>query len=130
MRRGRTKLDRGDTALLEKMEELRTRLLSKGEVRERISRRAYELYENRGGEHGREVEDWLEAENEVLSPLIEKEMIGSTETRSVQDAGPDASGTAEPPVKAAAAKKSKSRTPSKSETTRKRKAKTVHEEGR
>jgi hypothetical protein len=126
MRRERTKLEPGDTALLEKMEELRTHLLSKGEVRERISRRAYELYENRGGEHGREVEDWLEAENEVLSPLIEQEMRESTETPGAQGAERDASRTAEPPVKAA--KKSKSRTPSKSETSRKRKAKTKHEE--
>jgi hypothetical protein len=128
MRRERTKLDPGDTALLEKMEELRTRILSKGEVRERISRRAYELYENRGGEHGREVEDWLEAENEVLSPLIEQEMIGSVETPRARDAERNVSKTAEPPVKAAVAKKSKSRTPSKSETSRKRKAKTKHEE--
>jgi hypothetical protein len=109
------------------MEELRTRLLSKGEVRERISRRAYELYENRGGEHGREVEDWLEAENEVLSPLIEQEMTESAETRSARDAEPDVHKTAEPPVNAAASKKSKSRTSSNSETTRKRKAKTKHE---
>src|SRR3954467_5713128 len=114
MRRERTKLDPGDTALLEKMEELRMRLLSKGEVRERISRRAYELYESRGGEHGREVEDWLEAENEVLSPLIEQGMIGSTETPSARDAERNVSRTAEPPVKAAVAKKTKSRTLSKS----------------
>ena len=129
MRRERTKLDPGDTALLERMEELRTRLLSKEDVRERISRRAYELYENRGGEHGREVEDWLEAENEVLSPLIEQEMTETAETPSAQIAHhDDAHRTAEPPVKAAAAKKPKSRTSSKSETTRKRKVKTKHED--
>jgi len=35
------------------------------EARERIAARAYELYLQRGGAHGRETEDWLEAEREV-----------------------------------------------------------------
>lgn len=30
-----------------------------------ISRRAHELYERRGGEHGRDWEDWFQAEQEV-----------------------------------------------------------------
>jgi hypothetical protein len=30
-----------------------------------IAIRAYELYEQRGGEHGRDWDDWLEAENEL-----------------------------------------------------------------
>ena len=30
-----------------------------------IARRAYELYEQRGGEHGRDLDDWLLAENEL-----------------------------------------------------------------
>ena len=33
--------------------------------RERIAARAYELYLKRGGAHGRETEDWLEAEREL-----------------------------------------------------------------
>jgi Protein of unknown function (DUF2934) len=34
-----------------------------------IARRAYELYEQRGGGHGHDVADWLQAENELrLSP--------------------------------------------------------------
>jgi hypothetical protein len=74
------------------------------------------------------VEDWLEAENEVLSPLIEQEMTETAETPSAQIAHHDAYRTAEAPVKAAASKKSKPRTPSKSETTRKRKVKTKHED--
>ena len=32
---------------------------------EQIQRRAYELYEQRGREHGHELEDWLRAEKEV-----------------------------------------------------------------
>jgi len=34
---------------------------------EQISRRAYEIYERRGREAGHEVEDWLEAEAELVS---------------------------------------------------------------
>ena len=30
-----------------------------------IARRAYQLYEERGGEHGRDLEDWFEAEREL-----------------------------------------------------------------
>ena len=32
---------------------------------DRVARRAYELYERRGGEHGRALDDWLEAEGEL-----------------------------------------------------------------
>jgi hypothetical protein len=39
------------------------------EVRERIAKKAYELYEQRGREGGRHVEDWLKAEE-----LVRKEM--------------------------------------------------------
>jgi hypothetical protein len=35
-------------------------------LEERIRFRAYELYEQRGKEHGREVEDWLQAQSEVV----------------------------------------------------------------
>jgi hypothetical protein len=33
---------------------------------ERVSRRAYQRFEERGGEHGRDLEDWLEAERELM----------------------------------------------------------------
>jgi hypothetical protein len=32
---------------------------------ERIAIRAYALYEARGGEHGQDLEDWLQAEREI-----------------------------------------------------------------
>jgi hypothetical protein len=35
-------------------------------LEERIRRRAYELYVLRGNESGSEVEDWLQAEAEIL----------------------------------------------------------------
>jgi hypothetical protein len=34
--------------------------------RERIASRAYELYVARGGTHGRDMQDWLEAEAELV----------------------------------------------------------------
>ena len=36
------------------------------DVKERVSRRAYELYEARGREDGHDVEDWLRAESELV----------------------------------------------------------------
>jgi hypothetical protein len=31
-----------------------------------VARRAYELYQARGGEPGHELEDWLQAEREIM----------------------------------------------------------------
>jgi len=42
--------------------------LNPGGEYERISRRAYERFQERGAEHGRDEEDWLEAEREINSP--------------------------------------------------------------
>lgn len=36
------------------------------DLQEQIRRRAYELYEQRGREEGRELDDWLQAEAEVM----------------------------------------------------------------
>ena len=35
----------------------------------KIARRAHEIYEARGGEHGKALEDWLQAEREIDSEL-------------------------------------------------------------
>jgi|GEM_PF-1812662 DUF2934 family protein len=67
-------LNSKDLDFLNKIEELRSHLLVDQKIREQISRRAYELYERRGGEPGRDVEDWIQAENEILSPLIEEQI--------------------------------------------------------
>ena len=32
---------------------------------EEIARRAYEIFQSRGSDHGRDFEDWLQAEREV-----------------------------------------------------------------
>ena len=38
-------------------------------LEEQIRRRAYELYVERGGDSGSEVEDWLRAEDEIRAAL-------------------------------------------------------------
>ena len=38
---------------------------AENDERDRIAARAYELYQQRGGSHGRDTDDWLEAEREV-----------------------------------------------------------------
>jgi Protein of unknown function (DUF2934) len=39
-------------------------------LEQEIRRRAYELYEGRGCEHGHDVEDWLRAEAELTSKAM------------------------------------------------------------
>ena len=38
--------------------------------REEIARQAHELYLQRGGEHGKDVEDWVRAERELLDEHV------------------------------------------------------------
>ena len=40
----------------------------KNEIRDLIARRAYELFESHGHIHGRDINDWIDAESEVLRP--------------------------------------------------------------
>jgi hypothetical protein len=41
--------------------------VSTEKVREMIAKKAYELYEQRGREHGHDLDDWLEAEKFVTT---------------------------------------------------------------
>ena len=50
------------------------------EVRELIAKKAYELYERRGRQAERDVEDWLKAEE-----LVRKEMTDDRTGPSVQE---------------------------------------------
>ena len=50
-------------SLVRKSEPIRD--LCTEDIQEKIRKRAYELYELRGGEEGRDVDDWLKAESEV-----------------------------------------------------------------
>ena len=38
--------------------------------------RAYELYESRGGEHGRDLDDWMQARRELVSERGEEDLDG------------------------------------------------------
>ena len=53
---------------------------------EEIARRAYELYLQRGGEHGKDVEDWARAEKELSG-----EPVAETAKTRVTRAGRDMS---------------------------------------
>ncbi len=54
------------------------------ELTEEIVRmRAYELFEQRGGQHGHDLEDWLQAEAEVLG---KKPGASADQTELVRDA--------------------------------------------
>ena len=53
---------------------------SRQPLAEEITRRAYRLYLERGGEHGRDVEDWVRAEKE----LIDRPVAESSKPRAFQ----------------------------------------------
>jgi hypothetical protein len=65
----------------ETMEQIRQQLLDDEGIRVSISLRAYEIYEQRGCAPGCELEDWLQAENEMLLPLIEEELQRDSESQ-------------------------------------------------
>lgn len=92
----------------EKAEEIRRRLLINDGIRERISFRAYELYQRRGGEPGHELEDWALAENDILAPLIEQELKPSRKAPTKNVAKREAAEMGEQGTKAAPTKKATS----------------------
>jgi len=47
---------------------------------EEIARRAHELYVQRGGEHGKDVEDWARAEKELSDECV----VEPSKTRPAQ----------------------------------------------
>ena len=59
--KGDARMKKRHTALRGKKEAVQ----SSEQLQERIRRRAYELYEARGREDGRDLDDWLKAESEV-----------------------------------------------------------------
>jgi Protein of unknown function (DUF2934) len=70
-------------------EQIRDRLLGDEGVRESISLRAYEIYEQRGCGPGCDLEDWLQAESEILPPLIEEESQRGAGPQAAFDETPD-----------------------------------------
>ena len=53
------------------------------EVRERIAKKAYELYEQRGRQAERDVEDWLKAEELVRREMNDRRAAPQAPERSV-----------------------------------------------
>ena len=51
---------------------IRERLQQDPSVRNRVARRAYELFILRGRQIGREAEDWFKAETEILAELMQE----------------------------------------------------------
>lgn len=47
------------------------------DVSELIAARAHEIFQSRGGEHGHDLDDWLQAEQEVRSSLRSEILVSS-----------------------------------------------------
>jgi Protein of unknown function (DUF2934) len=45
--------------------------LAREPTHDEIARRAYQLYEERGGEHGRDWDDWFQAERELRQSTLD-----------------------------------------------------------
>lgn len=87
----------------ESIEEIRARLLRDRNVIENIQVRAYEIWILRGRIEGRQHEDWLLAENEVLNFLVEQELKQASQESPAPVAEPAA--VEETPAEPAAVKK-------------------------
>ncbi|MBK9312638.1 MAG: DUF2934 domain-containing protein [Acidobacteria bacterium] len=61
------------------------RLLDDEAIRAIISLRAYEIYEQRGCAPGCELEDWRQAENEMLPLLVEEELQRDAEPQTASN---------------------------------------------
>jgi Protein of unknown function (DUF2934) len=61
-------------------EEVRARLLADEEIRGRIAFRAYEIYQRRGDGHGGALENWLQAEDEIVASLVEQALQPDSES--------------------------------------------------
>jgi hypothetical protein len=79
-------------------EQWREQLLADEEVRSRVALRAYEIYQGRGGDHGGDLDDWLQAENEILAILIEQQPSGAAPELSGPAETGEAANQAEPPA--------------------------------
>ncbi|MFP4013779.1 MAG: DUF2934 domain-containing protein [Chitinispirillaceae bacterium] len=78
-------------------------------VREMIEKRAYELFLNRNGEHGYHIQDWIQAEKDVMAELEKKSASEAKVEKHREKAAEPAPKTETPakaaPKKAAPAKK-------------------------
>lgn len=91
----------------ESLEELRERLLRDERAQQLIRMRAFEIYKLRGEHPGGEAHDWLQAESEVLTFLIEEESHSTSVSMAAAEPAEPASnapsaGSGKPVVKRAA----------------------------
>jgi hypothetical protein len=54
-------------------------------ITEAIARRAYELFLERGGQHGHDVEDWLHAEQDIIDAINARASWPARESLSPPD---------------------------------------------
>ena len=45
------------------------------ELRSRVAQRAYQLFQRRGCDHGRDMDDWIRAEKEILCEQLDAELV-------------------------------------------------------
>jgi hypothetical protein len=110
------------TNLQEHREALRARLLADEKVRDRIAFRAFEIYQRHGDGHGGALNNWLRAEEEVISSLIDQEFQLSSASRGPKRLTVNLGETPKPRVKSV--KKAQSRAASHSDTSSTRNAMT------
>jgi hypothetical protein len=99
-------------------EEVRARLLADETIRGRIAFRAFEIYQRHGDGHGGALTNWLQAEDEIVSSLVEQELQLSSESTSRKGRKDSPKASVKP------GKKSPSRAASVSDTAAKRKTNT------
>ncbi len=78
------------------MEQSKRALLTDNEFREKVTLRAYEIYEDRGGQHGRDIGDWLQAETDVVAEAAQQQKISP---ERAQPSGARSAGAFQPPRK-------------------------------
>lgn len=52
----------------------RQELLKDEAIRDQIAHRAFQIFKQSGYVLGRDFENWLQAENDILTPMIESEL--------------------------------------------------------
>jgi hypothetical protein len=59
-----------ESAINDKRSEPASKILDPTQLEDQIRRRAYEIYEERGREHGHDLDDWLRAEAEITGTSV------------------------------------------------------------
>jgi hypothetical protein len=65
---------------------------SAGAATEGIALRAYEIFLARGGQHGNDIDDWLQAEAELSAPASKTRTAARTRSKGKAAAGQGAEG--------------------------------------